>query len=69
MSSASNNSGRRTALWLLVPPAMAMIGGFITLFLAMKYPDQAIEVEQVSSVTTESGTHQHVTNSVTPPLK
>lgn len=69
MSSVPNSSGRRTLWLLLAPPALAMIGGFITLFIAASHPDQEIKVEKVSTIQTETGTHQHVTNSVTPPLK
>jgi len=57
--------------WLLaVPPAMALIGGIITMYVVIKYPDHAIVVESTSEVPDERGnTHQHVVNSVTPPLK
>ena len=57
--------------WLLVvPPLMAVIGGVITLYFVMKYPDQAIAVDTHTEVRSEQGRlHQHVVNSVTPPLK
>jgi hypothetical protein len=56
--------------WLLaVPPAMALIGGIVTMYLVIKYPDQAIVVDAASEVHDQQGTHQHVVNSVTPPLK
>lgn len=55
--------------WLALLPALAVIAGFVTLYLAMRYPDQALSVEKVSEIHDEHGTHQHVTNSVTPPLQ
>jgi hypothetical protein len=50
-------------------PALAVIAGFVTLYLAMRHPDQALPVEKVTEIHNEQGTHQHVTNSVTPPLR
>lgn len=55
--------------WLAVLPALAVIGGLITLYLALRHPDRPIPVESVTEIHDESGTHLHVTNSVTPPLK
>lgn len=55
--------------WLALLPALAVIAGFITLYLAMRNPDQALSVDAVSEIHDERGTHQHVTNSVTPPLR
>jgi len=56
--------------WLLaVPPALAVIGSMITLFLVLHYPDHEVPVEHVTQVPSENGVHQHVVNSVTPPLK
>ncbi len=55
--------------WLALLPALAVIAGFITLYLAMRNPDQALSVEKVTEVHDEHGVHQHVTNSVTPPLR
>ena len=62
---------RRSWAWLLVvPPAMALIGGALTVYVVVKYPDHAIAVNSVAEVPDEHGTmHQHVVNSVTPPLK
>jgi hypothetical protein len=57
--------------WLLaVPPLMAVIGGIITMYFVVKYPDQAIAVDTHTEVSSERRqVHQHVVNSVTPPLK
>jgi len=57
--------------WLLaVPPLMAVIGGALTMYVVVKYPDHAIAVDSRIEVPDEHGnTHQHVVNSVTPPLK
>ncbi|MGE3890943.1 MAG: hypothetical protein AB7F79_05010 [Steroidobacteraceae bacterium] len=70
MSSANlARTSRHLALWLLVPPALAVLGGIITLYLVWRYPDQALAVEPVALVTNDQGEHQHVINSVTPPLR
>ena len=60
-----------TWAWLLaIPPLMAVIGGVITMYFVVKYPDQAIAVDAPAEVTSQRGQlHQHVVNSVTPPLK
>lgn len=56
--------------WLLaVPPAIAFIGGMITLYLVLRYPDHELAVERVTEVPVANGVQQHVVNSVTPPLK
>jgi hypothetical protein len=55
--------------WLMLLPMLAVVGGFITLYLVIKHPDQEIAVDKVTVVKDEAGTHQHVVNSVTPPLK
>lgn len=56
--------------WLLaVPPALALLGGMVTMYLVVKHPDQTIVVDTTSEVGGSGGTHQHVVNSVTPPLK
>jgi hypothetical protein len=56
-------------MWLLLPPVLAMIGSAITLYLVWRYPDQALQVESVKTIITAHGERQHVTNSVTPPLR
>lgn len=54
--------------WLLaVPPAMALLGGMVTMYLVVKFPDQAIVVDATNEV--RDGHGAHVVNSVTPPLK
>lgn len=56
--------------WLLaVPPLLAVLGGAITLTLALTHPDKVIATEKVSTVRQGDRTQVHVTNSVTPPLK
>ena len=69
--SQSSASSQRSWIpyWLALLPALAVIAGFVTLYLAMRYPDQALQVEKVSEIHDEQGVHQHVTNSVTPPLR
>ena len=61
--------GNRAAWLLHVPPALAVIGGLITLYIVWQYPDQALPIDPVESVSTQTGARQHVVNSVTPPLK
>ena len=68
-TSTIEKSGKRAAWLLLVPPALAVIGGLITLYLVWQYPDQALPIDPVESVSTQTGVRQHVVNSVTPPLK
>lgn len=68
----SSKRGQRHGTWawlLALPPALAIVGGAITLFLVLHYPDHELPVERVTDVQTEQGTHRHVVNSVTPPLK
>lgn len=68
----SNDSARdRSLAWLLaVPPLMAVLGGMITLYIVIKYPDQAISVDKTTLIQDDHGRiHQHVVNSVNPPLK
>lgn len=68
--SASPSPPRSLApYWLAVLPALAVVGGLITLYLVMRYPDQAISVEPVVEIHDDTGSHQHVINSVTPPLR
>jgi hypothetical protein len=57
--------------WLLaVPPLLAVLGGAATMYFVIKYPDQSIVVQSAAEVPDEHGNvHQHVVNSVTPPLK
>ena len=55
--------------WLALLPLLAVIGGFVTLYLAIRYPDVALDVDKVTEIHDENGTHRHVTNSVTPPLR
>ncbi len=71
--SEHNSTPRRYGSWawlLAVPPLLAVIGGALTLYVVVKYPDQAIVVESKAEVPDEQGRmHQHIVNSVTPPLK
>jgi len=70
MSTSTIEKNGNCAAWLLlVPPALAVIGGLITLYLVWQYPDQALSIDPVESLSTQTGAHQHVVNSVTPPLK
>ncbi|MES1195963.1 MAG: hypothetical protein ABUL58_03370 [Steroidobacter sp.] len=70
INQSSKPHRRGSWAWLLaVPPAMALIGGAVTLYFVVKYPDQAIVVSSNAEVPDEHGVHQHVVNSVTPPLK
>jgi hypothetical protein len=55
--------------WLMLLPMLAVVAGFFTLYLVIRYPDQEIAVDKVTVVKDDRGTHQHVVNSVTPPLK
>jgi len=41
-TSTIEKSGKRAAWLLLVPPALAVIGGLITLYLVWQYRDQAM---------------------------
>lgn len=64
-------SSHRHGSWawlLIVPPAFALLGGMITLYFVLRYPDHEVAVEHVTEVSDDS-MHQHVVNSVTPPLK
>jgi hypothetical protein len=54
--------------WLAVLPGLAVVGGLITLYLVLRYPDREIHVQPVTEIQDASGIHQHVVNSVTPPL-
>jgi hypothetical protein len=54
---------------LMLGPVLVVIASFITLYLVMRYPDTEWKVDKVTEIHTEHGTHQHVTNSVTPPLR
>jgi hypothetical protein len=54
---------------LAAGPALAVIAGFLTLYLVLRHPDTEWVVDKVTEIHTEHGTHQHVTNSVTPPLR
>lgn len=54
---------------LMLGPALVVIASFITLYLVLRYPDTEWQVDKVTEVRTEQGTHQHVVNSVTPPLR
>jgi hypothetical protein len=68
MSVPSDASRASTWVWLIaVPPLLAVIGCAITWYFILRYPDHEIPVENVR-ITTGSGVHQHVVNSVTPPL-
>ena len=69
MSNLIGKKDNRAAWLLIVPPVLAVIGGFITLYLVWRYPDQALTIEPVETISTETGVYQHVINSVTPPLK
>ena len=61
---------RRSFAWLLaLPPLMAVLGGAITLYIVIRYPDQAIVVEDTVVHDDQGNVHRHVVNSVTPPLK
>ncbi len=62
-------TGRYVPYLLAILPAVACIAGFFTLYLALRNPDQAVVVDKVSEIHDASGVHQHVTNSVTPPLR
>ena len=62
-------SDRYIPALLLLPPLLAVIGGFITLYLVVTRPDREITVETVSRIQDGPTVHQHVVNSVTPPLK
>jgi hypothetical protein len=53
---------------LAILPALAVVGSMITLYFVLRYPDQVIPVDPVTEIHDESGSHQHVVNSVTPPL-
>lgn len=55
--------------WLMLGPALVVVASFVTLYFVVRYPDQEIAVDKVTEVHDDSGTHQHVVNSVTPPLK
>jgi hypothetical protein len=69
------NSHKPTPRRSLIPyllalgPVLAVIAGFITLYLVLRYPDTEWKVDKVTEIRTEHGTHKHVTNSVTPPLR
>jgi len=70
-TSASNDvPGVGAWAWLLaVPPLLAVIGCMITWYFILRYPDQALPVEEVRVTTDDGSAHQHVVNSVTPPLR
>lgn len=54
---------------LALGPILAVIGSAATLYLVLRHPDTEWQVDKVTEVHTEQGTHQHVVNSVTPPLR
>ena len=67
MTSPKQDDKMPVLIWLL--PALAVIGSFISLYLALAHPDKEIAVDKVTVIHDGNQVHQHVVNSVTPPLK
>jgi len=69
MSQSANSKDRFIPVLLFSLPALAVVACLITLYLIIKHPDQEISVQKVTVIRDGDTVHQHVVNSVTPPLK